>query len=51
MKEGTLAFGVEAVLADEGRFVAAGVDADHGARFAVDALRAVLEWLVHTKII
>ena len=49
MEEGALAVGGQAMLADEGRLSAVGVDADHLAGVAVDALRAALQWLAHLK--
>lgn len=49
MEEGTLTFGGEALLADEGGFSAVCVDADHKALVAVDAVRAVLDGFTHVK--
>lgn len=47
MEERTFALRAQSMLADEGWLAALGVDADHVALVAVDALWAVLEGLVH----
>lgn len=48
MEECALAFGLEAILTDKGRFAALVRNADHVALVTVDALRAALQRLTHT---
>lgn len=48
VEERAFALGLEAVLADEGRFAALRVDAKHVALVTVDALGTALERLTHT---
>ena len=49
VEQSTLTFGCQALLADEGRFSAVGVDADHVALVTIDAVGAVFDWLAHSQ--
>ena len=49
MEKGTLAFGGQALLADEGGFSAVCINTDHEAFVPIYAVRAVFDGLAHVK--
>ena len=49
VEQSTLTFGCQTLLADESWFSAVGIDTDHVAFVAIDAVGAVFDWFTHSQ--